>query len=445
MPGLSQAQISDFYKITSEKPYSVSQIANYLKEKYKLKETLKRIYKRIYDYLTTQAGKLHFLMGREDSILWIRANPLNPLTLIQDKQITDKTELDSERHCNTSKKPYKHSETLEDLKNINPERYKALHKLSRCNGFGYMDRETKEFIYTNNIYFEVIGGFGEYISRINTENIEMVHSMDGNPIFSSKVHLPYKTRFTSQDRQTANKQAYWATWDYVNHRYLKGVFLTLTAPSSAGDLVSVNTQMREAWDKLRDLLDSKLASGLTYIKVNEFQKNGRLHFHIVIFGLNWLMPIKLLKKIWVSYGGGPVMNICAITQTKEGWTWARQSPRDAGALPPAGYLSDYLEKSMSPSSGALYWAFNIQFWSASKNIKQAPERIESKGVWARVGVVGKEGKRLFQKGNEKAKAFFSGALARCKKQPAPKQDDKPKEKEKPSVSFRTASALFMQG
>ena len=448
MAGLSQRHISDFYQITSEKPYSVSQIAKYLIEKYSLTEPIKKVYKQLYDFLNSLPGKLHFFLGKEDSILWVRANPLNPLTLIQDKQITDKTESTSGRNCLTlekTKKSYKHSETLEDIKNTNPERWKALHKLSRCNGFGYMDRETKEFVYTNNIYFEVIQLFGEYISRINTENIEMVHSMDGNPIFSSKVHLPYKTRFTSPDRQAANKKAYWDTWSYADRRYLKGVFLTLTAPSCAGDLLSVNTQIREAWDKLRDLLDSKLAQGLTYIKVNEFQKNGRLHFHIVIFGIKWLMPIKLLKKLWVSYGGGPVMNICAITQTKEGWTWVRNSPKDAGGKAPAGFLSDYLEKSMSPSSGALYWAFNIQFWSASKDIKQLPEKHNTKGVWARVGVVGKEGKRLFQKGNDKAKAFFSGALARCKKQPEPKQENKQKEKDQPPVSFRRATELWMQG
>lgn len=445
MPGLTQRQISDFYEMTSGQPYSASQLAKYLKEKYNLKEPLKRIYKRVYDFFKTQLGKLHFMTGREDSILWIRANPLKPLTLIQDKQVSEKTELDSGRHCDKSEKTYKHSENLKDLKNINPERWKALHKLSRCNGFGYMDRETKEFIYTNNIYFEVIQGFGEYISRINTENIEMVYSMDGNPIFSSKVHLPYKTRFTSPERQAANKQAYWDTWNYVNHRYLKGVFLTLTAPSRAGDLVTVNNQMREAWDKLRDLLDSKLARGLTYIKVNEFQKNGRLHFHLVIFGINWIMPIKLLKKIWVSYGGGPVMNICAITQTKEGWTWSRKPPKEAGGQAPAGFLSDYLEKSMSPSSGALYWAFNIQFWSASRDIKQSPEKHETKGFWARVSVVGKEGKRLFQKNNDKAKAFFAGALLQTRKRSDPKPKDKPKEIGNPLSGFRTASALFMQG
>jgi len=307
--------------------------------------------------------------------------------LIQDKQVFDKTELGNERHCDKFEKTYKHSEHLEYLKNTNPERWKAVHKLSRCNGFGYMGRETKEFIYTNNIYFEVIQGFGEYISRINTENIEMVHSMDGNHIFSSRVHLPYKTRFTSPERQEENKKAYWATWDYANRRHLKGVFLTLTAPSRAGDLVTVNDQMREAWDKLRDLLNSKLARGLTYIKVNEFQKNGRLHFHLVIFGINWVMPIHLLKKVWVGYGGGKVMNICAITRTKEGWTWARKPPQEAGGQAPAGFLSDYLEKSMSPSSGALYWAFNIQFWSASRDIKQSPENLQelfiTNMVWSR--------------------------------------------------------------
>jgi hypothetical protein len=62
--------------------------------------------------------------------------------------------------------------------------------------------------------------------------------------------------------------------------------------------------------------------------------------------------VNILKKIWVSYGGGPVMNICAITQIKEGWTWVRKPSKEAGGQAPAGFLSDYLEKSMSPSSGA---------------------------------------------------------------------------------------------
>ena len=70
------------------------------------------------------------------------------------------------------------------------------------------------------------------------------------------------------------------------------------------------------------------------------------------------MPIKLLKKIWVSYGGGLVMNTCAIAQTKEGWTWVRKPPKEACGQAPAGFLSDYLEKSMSTHSDALYLKFD---------------------------------------------------------------------------------------
>lgn len=109
------------------------------------------------------------------------------------------------------------------------------------------------------------------------------------------------------------------------------------------------------------------------------------------------------------------------------------------------YLSDYLEKRMNPKYGLNYWIYNIQFWTASKDIKQAPERYESKGIWAKVGVLSKEGKRIFQKGNDTAKAFFSGALLRTRKKSEPHSKNKPKEKEKTSVSFRRASELFMQG
>lgn len=47
---------------------------------------------------------------------------------------------------------------------------------------------------------------------------------------------------------------------------------------------------------------------------------------------------------------------------------------------PAAYLSDYLEEGMSPKSGLNYGIYNIQFWTDSKDIKQVPERYESRGL-----------------------------------------------------------------
>lgn len=434
MAGLTQAQISDFYKTTSSKPYTVTQFAKYLKEKYSMNETLKQVAKKVYDFLKTVTGELHFLSKKEDGLLWVRANPQKPLTLISDKQITFETEKRNSRHSD--------SDSLDGLKNASPERWKAAHKVSRCNGFGYTDKETGDFIYTNNIYFECIKEFQNYISRIKTENIEMYHSLDGDPIFSQAIHLPYKTRFNSPERQEEIRTAYKATWAAASKKHLKAVFLTLTAKPRAGSLWETNLNMLAAWGKLRTFLDNLLPRGLTYICVREFQQNGRLHFHIIVFGVNWLLPIQTLKALWVGYGGGPVMNICALQQVQEGWTWARQSPREAKGQAPAVFLTEYLEKSMSPKSGLNYWIYNVQFWTASKNIKQAPERYESKGVWAKVGVVSKTGKRIFSKSN--AKAFLSGALRRK----ATTTEDKPIEhtpkKEKLFTGFRRASDLSFQ-
>ena len=428
MAGLTQAEITKIWDKTQNSAFSTKQLAT----------SLNIAYKKLYDFVKSQRAKLIFLVQKDEGILWVRANPTTPLNLIFDKQKAKETEFASGQPCGKIEKPNSTTD-LKGLKHASPERWKVAHKLSRCNGFGYVDQETGDFVFTNNIYQESITGFGDYITRIRQENIEMAHSMDGNPVFSAVVHLPYKTRFTSIERQEEIRRAYRLTWEYASKRHLKAVFLTLTAPGRAGDLWHVNQQMLKAWDRLRALLSSKLPRKLTYICVREFQKNGRLHFHVVIFGLNWLLPIKVLRHFWVSYGGGPVINICAMRQTPEGWTWARQAPKEAGRQAPIGFISEYLEKSMSPKSGALYWAFNIQYWTASRDIKQSPEKHESKGIWARVGVVSKKGKRIFQKG--KAHALVKGALLRTRKKSEPKPDNTTKKKKKLDLSFRRACEL----
>lgn len=431
MAGLTQAQLSDIYKMTEKEPLTISQIVE------KLRLIGKKAYLKIYNFFQTHKSTVHFLTKKEDGLLFVRANPRNPLILIQDKQIATKTKLDISQPRTT--KP--ESEEMERLKTASPERWKAVHKLTRCNGFGYMDRNTGDFVYTNNIYFECIKLFQEYMTRTRMENIEMYHSMDGDPTFARSIYLPYKTRFNSQERQETIRNAYRATWQTASRRHLKGVFLTLTAPPRAGSLWDTNMAMLRAWGKLRRFLDSHLARGLTYLCVREFQQNGRLHFHIVIFGVNWLLPVHILRQIWTSYGGGPVMNISAIRQDPQGWTWARQAPIDAKGQAPQTYLSDYLEKSMSPKSGLNYWLYNIQFWTSSRDIQQAPERHTSKGIWARVGVIAKEGKRIFQKGN--ASKFFSGAFLRKKPEDLKPKEQK-KKKEKIDLGFTRATDLSYQ-
>lgn len=72
-------------------------------------------------------------------------------------------------------------------------------------------------------------------------------------------------------------------------------------------------------------------------------------------------------------------------------------------------------------------------------------KTQSKRCMGSLGVITKEGKRLFQKNNDKAKAFFAGSLLQTRKESEPKPKGKPKEKEKAPIGFRRASELSMQG
>lgn len=64
-----------------------------------------------------------------------------------------------------------------------------------------------------------------------------------------------------------------------------------------------------------------------------------------------------------------------------GWQWSRSCPLEAAGKTVGDYLQGYLEKSMSPQHGAMYWATGIRNWTCSgtlseKNKKKA-ESIRS--------------------------------------------------------------------
>lgn len=412
---LIQTQITDMWDSCFESPKTIKEIAEFLKVPYMT----------VYNFLKTHAGKIYFMLAREDSYLWIRSNPQaqpgKALNLISDKQPPKETKNASGEDCG-----------LEGLRRAAPERWKAVQKTLRCKGYGYTDEETGDFIYTNSIKQECIQLFKDYISRIRQENIVIAHSLNGDPVFSRDLDLPYKTRFTDPGRQAAIRNGFQWTWNNASNKHAQAVFLTLTAsPHKCANLWETNRAMLKAWDNFRSFLDYKLPKKLTYICVREFQENGRLHFHIVFFGINWLLHEKVIKYKWQQYGGGPIMDVCTIRQTAaDGWQWSRRCPREAAGQAPKSFLESYLEKSMNPLSGVNYWLFNVQYWTASENIKiatQPRQEKKHKGVFSLKGVKSKiTGWRASHRSD--SNAFFSGALLRVCKKSEPKPKGKPKEK-----------------
>lgn len=401
----------------------------------------------IYNYLKTQAAKLKFIIGKYSGLIWVRTNPLytsavSPRLDNFDKQNSPKTK-------NDYSKTYK---PLKGLVRSGPERTEAALIMNRLNKFGYYNKETKQFVYTTEAKNEIDRLFKDYCNRVKQEKIILSRAPDGNPIFSQDLIINYKTRFTDQGRQQENIEGFRAVYKAASHRFMKGVFLTLTAPyRSSNTLWEVNQNMKQGWDSFRDWLNKYLPKRASWIKVTEFQKNGRIHYHIIIFGINWLDHKGVIQYKWKQRGGGPVLDIHTIRQEPiRGWVWARSSPSEASGQKPGDLLASYLEKSMSQAHGSLYWVMGVRSWTCSKNL--LPEKLQPK----KPEPIRSPTKRYFLKGvlssltgfrsshRKDSIEFFSGSLKSSPSNPSGPQKAKTPKSKPLDLTFRRATDLSYQ-
>ncbi len=402
-------------------------------------------YQKVHRYLRDSKVKVKYFFENVDSILWVRANPRqessffsgSSLDLICDKQNSEKTEHASGRQ----------HEPLSHLKRAGPERLKALLKLNRITSFGHF--EGSDWIEHNNVEAEVITEYNNYCKRTSSERLDMAYSPTGSPVFAESYTMPYKTRFTARDRQDANIQGFRASWGEASRRHCVASELTLTArPYGYGSLTECNQKTNEALEKFLDYIRYHLPDHAEYIAVREFQKNGRLHIHITFFGVNWLMPKSVIQYKWRGYGGGEILDIHTIRRRGSSWVWSRSCPEDAAGTPPYDYLRKYLEKSMTPEAGYMFWAFGFKNWTCSQSLQpkkekpETPEKDRPKKHFLKGTISKVTGYRHSNRSD--TKSFFSGAYLKVKKALKPKLKDKTKEKEKLDLSFRTASNLSYQ-
>jgi hypothetical protein len=448
-----QTKIQDF---CFNEPKTVNQILSYLK----LSGT--KALMSLYNYFKTQKAKLLFFIENKGGFLWVRTNPLNffkPLTRLDniDKQNTEKTKnpnRNSLKDKNDNSKTYK---PLTGLVRAGPERVAAALIMNRIHNFGYYNKEEKEFKYTTEAKKEIDQHFKDYCNRVRFEKIILSRAPDGNPIFSQDLIINYKTRFTSQQRQQENIEGFRAVYQAASKRFMKGVFLTLTAqPRAQETLWEANRRMLVAWGKMQRFLKRALPERACWIKVAEFQENGRLHFHIIIFGVNWIATKKLLQYTWCKYGGGPIMDIHTIKQEPlRGWVWARSCPLESAGKEPGDLLASYLEKSMSMSHGSLYWVTGVRNWTASKNLQ---ERVRPKETISKSQEkpVKPSGKKYFLKGvlstitgfrmshRKDSMSLYGDDRDLQKKETSGKSSQKTKTQPKQSLTFCKATDLYLK-
>jgi hypothetical protein len=109
----------------------------------------------------------------------------------------------------------------------------------------------------------------------------------------------------------------------------------------------------------------------SYQNVLEFQKNGRLHSHITIFGLDFLMDLHELSLLWDSYGMGRIVHAYGLKRNEaNSFTWAHKKPTDARNVEPDAYLMKYLLKAQYTTSSN-YWVYNTRFYTNSRTFEDS--------------------------------------------------------------------------
>lgn len=230
-----------------------------------------------------------------------------------------------------------------------------------------------------------------YIEQIDRRSIVLApRDYSGDP--DSLLLLPYRTRFNDTHRQLQNLDHYDYAWTEATDKYNEAVFLTLTTdPAMHTDLWTANRHMGPAWNRYMSLLQKRMGYRPKYLAVNEFQENGLIHLHTVIFGSSWLDRRDQISRDWSRCNQGRIIKAIAIVRDRQGrWFWKNEKPADAAEGESVDhYLKKYLNKAIFDKEGfEHYWTYNKRFFSCSRIFTPPPEiRAKSPESWVYIGAM----------------------------------------------------------
>lgn len=198
--------------------------------------------------------------------------------------------------------------------------------------------------------------------------------------------LDYKTRFTDSGRHWQNEKTYRNAVKKSLEMYDDGLFITLTSDpqihmrplgseferhvndpqtgktyefeleGQGGSLWTANRNESKAFRKWYERMCHRFECRPPYIRVVEFQKNGLIHTHLLLFcvdGEYWDMGDKkqfdweTLARDWGErYNQGVMNQVYRIKNINGVWEWANkgEQPDDTHGRRPADYLGKYLKK-----------------------------------------------------------------------------------------------------
>lgn len=225
---------------------------------------------------------------------------------------------------------------------------------------------------------------------------------DGKPYYT----LPVTTRFNNEGRKVEILKTYESGIENSLNLYDKAVFLTFTTDpllhlspqgqpveriikthdgkkqlakfeteGRGSSLYDANRHESEAWRRWYEAETRKRGYRIPYVRVVEFMKNGLIHTHVLLFGIDWVKPFQQLAYEWgVKYQQGFMVHAYVIRKRNGTWQWKddKNTPDDSNGRTPDDYLKKYLKKALYDDTGYWgYWVHNKRFFTMSQSIRYA--------------------------------------------------------------------------
>lgn len=350
---VSLSQIDHLRSLSTEEPYSVSRAAQLLGIKYK----------SLYDFLRSDYGSNLFKTVKQGIGLVFRP-----------RQQTFNLIKESAKFKQTTPKP-KNKGYCYRYGKVGVERKVAINYVMKT-------------LDIRNVELPCSDQFGNYRERIDLATI--VLAPDPDKFFSGDlVYIKYKTRFNDEGRKVEQIKKEERIFAESATMWRNAVFLTLTIdPKMQQNLWTCNKEMPRAFNKLMSFLARRHGERPKYINVYEFQKNGRLHMHIVFFGVKWLIDGKEMSELWEKYGQGSVVKFLSLYSDGKEWQWQKSAPKDAQKdEKPEKYLKKYLKKNLYDEIGSMqYWIYGTRFFTNSRLFEIKKIKLPPLGWYKFLGV-----------------------------------------------------------
>ena len=247
-------------------------------------------------------------------------------------------------------------------------------------------KEMEEYDWLELGYF-----FEEYLDDVNSKIIVLKSVEEG-----SYLLLPYRHRFKPA-RLKLLKRKYEEVWSKLEANHKIGIFLTLTVdPKDYDSLLEIAREVPKAFNRLKAWIRKRLKFNPPHVAVYEFQDNGRLHLHVILFGVSRIADKKTeLTPELERIGFGKISYIYKIVKKGGRWAWTKGRPRDAN-LNPKDYLMKYLVKAIRMPKMpevitfpkpelkvddlklAMYWATGKRFFTYSIRIGREERAVKVK-------------------------------------------------------------------